>query len=395
MNEDLRKALTFFTRETGIMADLSVACGAGDRTETALDGETAGEDTVFDLASVTKLFTGLTLMSLKEDGLLDFSRPVCDYDPRFRNLGDVTVGQLAGFQVCVQTRGRIDESRSREEALQRLTDAAPGQPGPRAYSDIPAMILKYVIEKAAGMPLADCVRERILEKAGMTETWAKVPEERIPDCESYDREYRIEKGRRFVRTGMEKGIPHDPKAALLQGRSGDLCGHAGLFSTRGDLVKFCRAILERRIVGDASLEEMAVNRTGKRREDGSYTQFLGYQCYLRHPDQYYSEIPAYMGRRAFGIGGFTGNHLSVDPERQVFCIFLGNRVQGRLTVLIPEEGKKLTDYGLQEDGRGLLRWEDGTMVPSSVQYVHQKDEHLHRVVAEILGLREVPFEAHF
>ena len=391
MNEDLRKALTFFTRETGIMAELSVACGAGDRTETALDGETAGEDTVFDLASVTKLFTGLTLMSLKEDGLLDFSRPVCDYDPRFRNLGGVTVGQLAGFQICVQTPGRIDESRSREEALQRLTDAAPGQPGPRAYSDIPAMILKYVIEKAAGMPLADCVKERILKKAGMTETWAKVPEERIQDCESYDREYRIEKGRRFVRTGMEKGIPHDPKAALLQGRSGDLCGHAGLFSTRRDLVKFCRAILERRIVGDASLEEMAVNRTGKRREDGSYTQFLGYQCYLRHPDQYYSEIPAYMGRRAFGIGGFTGNHLSVDPERQVFCIFLGNRVRGRLTVLIPEEGKKLTDYGLQEDGRGLIRWEDGTAVPSSVQYVHQKDEHLHRIVAEILGLPDIPY----
>ncbi len=78
MNEDLRKAVTFFTRETGIMADLSVACGAGDRTETALDGETAGEDTVFDLASVTKLFTGLTLMSLTAEGLMDFSRPVCD-----------------------------------------------------------------------------------------------------------------------------------------------------------------------------------------------------------------------------------------------------------------------------------------------------------------------------
>ena len=95
-----------------------------------------------------------------------------------------------------------------------------------------------------------------------------------------------------------------------------------------------------------------------------------------------------MGERAFGIGGFTGNHVSVDPERDRFTVFLGNRVKNRLTVLVPEAGKELTDYGLNADGSGTFRWPDGERVYSSVKYVHQKDAHLHRAVAEAMGFAE-------
>jgi len=391
MSGALEAGIRFFTRETEILDGLSVACGAGDRTETAMDGNVT-EDSVFDLASVTKLFTGLCAMKMKEDGLLDFSRSVFSYDRRFRHLGEITVGQLMSFAVTIRTPVRLDACPGREAAREALF-AAEGmaEQDQRAYSDIPAMILKYVMEAAGGESLADCVREMILRPAGMTETWAKVPDRRIGDCLSYDREHRIEKGKRILREGLRKGVPHDPKAALLQGDTGDLCGHAGLFSTRGDMIRFCRAVLQGKIVGEESLKEMAVNRTGRRREDGSYTQYLGMQCYVRHPEQYYSEIPVYMGRQAFGIGGFTGNHVSMDPERGLFTIFLGNRVRNRLTVLIPEDGKGLTDYGLRADGSGRFLWATGEVIPSSVQYVHQKDAHLHRAVMETLGLEEVPF----
>ena len=180
---------------------------------------------------------------------------------------------------------------------------------------------------------------------------------------------------------------------MIQGGTEDLCGHAGLFSTGGDMVRFCRAVLDGKIVSRASLREMAENRTGYLRKDGTYTQYLGYQCYVRHPQQYYSEIPRYMGRQAFGNAGFTGNHLSVDPEHGTFTLFLGNRVRDRLTVLLPEAGRTLADYGLNEDGSGHYRWRnaDGTYteVPSSVKYVHQKDAHLHSAVARVLGLDHI------
>ena len=392
MNERLLEGIQFFTRETKILSGMSIACGAGSRVETAMDGEVSGQS-VFDLASVTKLFTGLCLMKLKEEGLLDFSRSVFSYDSRFTGLKDRTLWDLMSFALTVRTPVRLDACPDREAAREALF-ASEGmlQTDRRVYSDIPAMILKYVIEAVSGQSLADCVREMILEPAGMTETWAKVPEGRLADCQNYDREHRIENGKYILREGLKPGIPHDPKAEVLQGDTGDLCGHAGLFSTVPDLIRFCRAVLDRKIVGDESLQEIAVNRTGRLRPDGTYTQFLGLQCYVRHPVQYWSEIPVYMGRSAFGISGFTGNHVSVDPQRDLFTIFLGNRVHNRLTVLVPEEGKGLTDYGLKADGSGMFRWTDGEVIPSSVKWVHQKDAHLHRAVAETLGLPDIPFE---
>ena len=389
-SEALERGVRFFTREAGIMTGLSVACGAGDRLACAMDGEVS-ERSVFDLASVTKLFTALCAMRLRETGRLELERPVTDYEPRFCRLGGVTVEQVMSFAVSLQTPVRIDACPDRASGEQALFEtASAGAPGKRAYSDIPAMVMKYVIEAAAQAPFHDCVRRMILEPAGMEETWARVPEARRGDCQRYDPEYRLERGRAILRTGIAPGTPHDPKAALLQGDSGDLCGHAGLFSTRGDLIRFCRAVLAEKIVSAESLREMAVNRTGRPWPEGGYTQYLGYLCYVKHPDQYYSEIPVYMGCRAFGIGGFTGNHLAVDPERGLFTVFLGNRVRGRLTFLIPEEGKTLTDYGLRPDGTGAFRWEDGQSIPSSVQYVHQKDAHFHRAVAETLSLPELP-----
>ena len=395
MNPELTEAVRWFTREKEIMSGMLLACEAGDRTAYAADGE-ARESSVFDLASLTKLFTGLCAMKLKEEGLLDLSRPVYSYDRRFVSLRDVTVEQVMSFTRELRTPGRIDACRSREEALDCLFGTVSvGEPKGRAYSDIPSMVLKYVLEAAAGVPFMECVRQTVLAAAGMKETWARVPEERIADCLSYDGEYRIEGGKRIHRTGLKPGVPHDPKAAVIQGGTEDLCGHAGLFSTGGDMVRFCRAVLEERIVSRASLREMAVNRTGRRRADGTYSQYLGYQCYVRHPQQYYSEIPRYMGRQAFGNAGFTGNHLSVDPEHGTFTLFLGNRVKDRLTVLLPEPGKSLEDYGLNADGSGRFAWreQDGTtrMIPSSVKYVHQKDEHLHRAVAKVMGLEEIPF----
>ena len=392
MNPELQQAVQFFTREKEIMSCLLLVCGTGGRTEKALDGD-AAENSVFDLASLTKLFTGLCALKLKEDGLLEFGRPVFSYDPRFTALKDVTVGELMGFAVELRTPGRVDACATREEALDCLFGSySVGSPKGRAYSDIPSMVIKYVLEAAARAPFMDCVREMILEPAGMTETWAKVPEDRIADCQDYDREHRIENGKYILREGLKPGVPHDPKAEVLQGDTGDLCGHAGLFSTVPDMIRFCRAVLDRKIVGEESLREIAVNRTGRLRPDGTYTQFLGLQCYVRHPVQYWSEIPVYMGRSAFGIGGFTGNHVSVDPQRDLFTIFLGNRVRNRLTVLVPEEGKGLTDYGLKADGSGMFRWTDGEVIPSSVKWVHQKDAHLHRAVAETLGLKDIPFE---
>ena len=385
----LQDPIRYFTEETHIMPCLSVACGDAGHFACERGGVQDGagtpltERSLFDLASLTKLFTGLTVMRLNEEGRLDLTQPVTAYAPQFKNLASTTVSQVLGFEVALTTAERVDTQKTPEAARQQLFAIRPGEVTGRAYSDMHAMVLKHVIEGAAQENLLHEVQRIILEPLGMADTFAVVPAERLSDCVRYDREHRIERGRYILREGVAPGVPHDPKAARLYP---DFSGHAGLFATMGDMVKLCQGLLRERVVSRSTLVEMSRNRTGFRRADGTYQQYLGAQCYVLHPVQYFSEIPVYESEQAIGLSGFTGHHLSVDVGTGVFVLMLGNRVLDRLTVLLPEAGKSITDYGLDPDGTGQVLWPDGHRVWSSVDYVHHKDAHFHLSVANVLGL---------
>lgn len=385
----LQDSIRYFTEETHIMPCLSVACGDAGRFVChrggTLDesGTPLTDRSLFDLASLTKLFTGLTVMRLHEEGRLDLAKPVTAYAPQFVNLTGTTVSQVLGFEVALTTDERVDTQKSPEAARAQLFAIRPGEVTGRAYSDMHAMVLKHVIEGAAQETLLHEVQRIILNPLGMADTFCVVPQDRLGDCVRYDREHRIERGRYILREGLAPGMPHDPKAARLYP---ELAGHAGLFSTMGDMVRLCQGLLQEKVVSRSTLIEMSRNRTGFRRADGTYQQYLGAQCYVLHPVQYFSEIPVFESEYAIGLSGFTGHHLSVDVGTGVFVLMLGNRVLNRLTVLLPESGKTITDYGLNPDGTGQVLWPDGSRVWSSVDYVHHKDAHFHTAVASELGL---------
>jgi len=385
----LQDAITYFTSQTRIMPGLSVACGTADRALTA-QGGLADEQTrtpitgesIFDLASLTKLFTGLLVMRLHADGRLDLSKPVGFYAPQFTHLGDVPVDAVLGFEVGLTTTARLDAAPSPGEAYRLLFDIRPGAVRGRAYSDMHAMVLRHVIEGAAQQTWQELLSQCILRPVGMVNTTLVVEESKRGLCVSCDMEHRIEGGRYILRRTMP-GTPHDPKAALLYP---DASGHAGLFSTRTDMIRLCQALLRGEVIPRSSLLAMSRNRTGHLKPDGTYQQYLGAQCYVKHPVQRHSEVPPYMGETAIALSGFTGHHLSVDAERGIFALFLGSRCQNRLTVLTPEPGRTLTDYGLNPDGTGQVLWPDGRLVDSSVQYVYHKDEHFHKAAQASLEL---------
>lgn len=386
----LQDSIRFFTEETRIMPCLSVACGTADAVLTAHGGladEAAGlpltADHLFDLASLTKLFTGLMVMRLHEDGLLDLSAPVTAYAPQFTRLADVTVSQVLGFEVALNTAARLDMQTNAQEALALLYDIHPGAITGRAYSDMHAMVLKHVLEGAAQEDYAALLERIILQPLGMADTFLVVPEEKRHLCVSCNGEHRIEKGRRVRRENILPGTPHDPKARVLYPLPG---GHAGLFSTRSDLIRLCQGLLRGEIISRAGLIDMSRNRTGHLRPDGTYQQYLGAQCYVKHPQQRNSEVPLYESDKAISLSGFTGHHLSVNVETGVFALFLGSRTQNRLSVLIPKEGEDITAHGLRPDGVGRIVWPDGTRIFSSVNYVYQKDAHFHQAVADEMGL---------
>ena len=129
----LNDAIRYFTGETHIMPCLSVACGTADAVLTAHGGladEEKGrpltEDSLFDLASLTKLFTALLVMRLREEGRLELSRPVTAYAPQFLHLSGVTVDQVLGFEIGLNTAERVDTQLTPEAGRALLLGIQPG-----------------------------------------------------------------------------------------------------------------------------------------------------------------------------------------------------------------------------------------------------------------------------
>lgn len=362
----IEAGMRYFVRESHIMHCLSVAFGT--RENATLLYENADENTIFDLASLTKLFALIAVMQLMERGKLRLEAPLID---------GASIEQVLSYQVNIQSDGRVDAAPNREEALRRLfASKTLPQTGKRFYSDMHAMLIKYAVEKAADMGFFEYIKKHILAPCDMRHTYATIPATLLPFTQSYDREHRIENGRYILRH-TPVGTPHDPKAALLSPHGEDLCGHAGLFSTLPDMVKLCQGILNGKLLSKESLAAIAVNRTG----EGMDKQYLGYIVYVKHPNQHFSEVPAYMGKSAFGLSGFTGNHISIDPEKGLFNVFLGNRCLNRLTTLIPSDPAAM---GLEPSGAGAILWRDGETIYSSVDYVHQKDKRLHTPIQKLL-----------
>ena len=385
--------------EMHMLTGLSIAYGTDTACETALYGlaqevslgadgfepckRPLKEDNLFDLASLSKLMTAAAIMKLVEQGKLSLDEYVGDIDPRFVHLGQVRVFDVLSFRAGLKTPGRIDDPCGREESLRRLFEVEECElPAIRVYSDINAMVLKYVVEAKSGRALNDYLMETLFRPAGMHDTYAVVPESEKHRCVCYNYEHRITGDTYSLRTDTPLGVPHDPKALALSLDGRDLCGHAGLFSTRKDMIRFAQTLLCGELLSKETLLSIATNYTGRDNGDGTWRQYLGFQCFTKHPYQHLSEVPEWMQEQSIGLSGFTGNHLSIDPIKKRFVLFLGNRCHNRISNIIPPKGETFARYGIGEDGVGSFLWEDGRLVHSSAKYVYFKDKMLHAPIQE-------------
>ena len=400
--EILLASMQELTLHMGMLTGLTVAYGTKDggsvhhaglkrEVKKTISGfvpspEPISESTVYDLASLTKLFTLVSILQLMQQGLLDESDTIGRIDSRFIHLKDCTVLDCLSYKAFLKTPERVDKQADAQSAERMVFNISRAPiAGERLYSDMNALVLKYIIEAISGLTFFEYLHKFILLPAGMRETWAQVPSSRIKDLMDYNHEHRVVEGVYQVISDAVPGMPHDPKARLL-GRGGmDLAGHAGLFSTVGDMCRLASALLSGRLVSSNALRVIGLNRTGYLKESGEYRQFLGLLCFSKSPVVRFSEVPQWMGERAFALAGYTGNHLAMDPEKGVFDLFLGNRCHNRVSQVKPEG--EAAALGLSPDGEGEVRWPDGRSVKSSFRYIYQKDRMLHAKVLDCLIAR--------
>ncbi len=291
------------------------------------DSRPVTTETIYDLASLTKVI-GLTTaaMMLVDSGKLDVDAPVQRYVPAFKGTDKekVTIRHLLTHSSGMPAwRPLFRESSSREEALALVdTTALLRQPGDTfVYSDLGAIVLTQAVEAITGQRIDQFLAARVFGRLGMTSTRYLPPptwRSRIAPTEN-DTAFR----HRLLR-----GEVHDENS----GRLGGVSGHAGLFSSAGDLAVFARWLLDARQdrltpgrrpgVSLPQLPSRIVLEFTRRQNipPGS-SRALGWDTPSEN-----SSAGTKMGPNAFGHTGFTGTSIWMDPDRDLFIILLTNRV---------------------------------------------------------------------
>jgi CubicO group peptidase (beta-lactamase class C family) len=280
-------------------------------------------DTIFDLASVTKVIaTTSVAMRAVEEGRLRLDHPVQAYVPEFTGPGkwEITVRQLLthtsglpGYVEFFRDFDPVDAGPATAAQIfsRILATELTAPPGLRyEYSDLGILLLGEVLNRALGEPYEDYAIREIFQPLGMEWTRWNPPTgwlDRIPPTEEDPWRGRV-----------VHGEVHDENAAAM----GGVAAHAGLFSTAGDLSHFAQMLLNGGIYDHRRILRRSTLRGWTRRQNrvADSSRALGWDT--AHPSERWSMF----SESAFGHTGFTGTSVWVDPERDLFVILLTNRV---------------------------------------------------------------------
>ncbi|WP_299990551.1 serine hydrolase domain-containing protein [uncultured Pontibacter sp.] len=222
--------------------------------------DTLSTQTVFQLASVSKQFTAMAVMMLKEQGKLNYDDSLQVYIPDFPYKG-ITVRQLLTHRSGLPNYTYFSEEfwpdrkvdLSNDDVLSMMAVHKPNiyyQPDRTfSYSNTGYALLASVVEKASGQPFAEFMREHIFEPLKMHDTY------------TFNHELVTQTGR--VATGHIGG-----RRKRLPDYQDTVLGDKGMYSTVEDLYKWDQALYTQKLVKRETLEEafMPTGKVNKRAE---------------------------------------------------------------------------------------------------------------------------------
>lgn len=287
-------------------------------------------DTVFDMASITKpVATATSVMLLVERGKLKLGQRVSEIFPEFavNEKESITIFDLLTHQSGLLPDNAVkDYAEGREEAVKKICGLSLQAPtGTRfIYSDVNFILLGEIVRRVSGQSVHEFSRDNVFQPLSMKET-GYVPGEKL----------RKRAAPTEQREGKWiQGEVHDPRAHLLEG----VAGHAGLFSTAEDLAVYAQMMIGGgeyggvRVLAPRTVAAMTrgykilggqrSTMEGVPSNPPSYTRGLGWD----KRTGYSINRGELLSDAAFGHGGFTGTVLWIDPELELFVIFLSNRV---------------------------------------------------------------------
>lgn len=278
-------------------------------------------ETIYDVASLTKPVVTTTLIAMEvEAGRIKLDAPIGDYLPGWNSgpqpdlRSRVTVRHLLTHTSGLPGHVTYYQSlKSKREIIKRgLSEQLVQAPGEKCeYSDPGFILLGNILETLTGRSLDFLAQQRIFLPLEMNSTMfnpARQLHARIAPTGSDSP----------LRKGLIKGTPHDDNTFVMGGTA----GHAGLFSTAGDLAAFCQMMLNGGIYAHHRLlKSSTVEEFTSAQPLAKNTRALGWVVPTEP-----SASGKYFSSRSFGHAGFTGTSIWCDPEKDLFVILLTNRV---------------------------------------------------------------------
>ncbi|MGV6832493.1 MAG: serine hydrolase [bacterium] len=215
-------------------------------------------NSTFRLASVSKQFTGMAIMKLKEAGKLDYDQNVNTIIPEFP-YDNITVRHLlhhtSGLSDYMQLMSNaLENMEVKEDVLLgndeimteffKVKPALDFQPGERwDYSNTGYMILASIVEKISGVHFSQFLKEQVFDPLGMNNTsvykYQIAPDENMPN-------------RVF---GYTKSLNQRSYSLNDYNFMNDVRGDGGVYSTLDDLFKWNQALVNYEIIGEEYLKE--------------------------------------------------------------------------------------------------------------------------------------------
>jgi len=278
-------------------------------------GEPMTEDTLFDLASLTKpMVSAASIALLVERGLLALDHPVSRYLREFDRPDKraITIAQLLLHTSGLPAVGPLDQVAHGRPRARASIAALPLRSAPGSsfeYSDLGYIVLGELVALVGAHPLEQLASESLFAPLGLVDTHFFVAAGDLP--RTAPTELREEQ--------LIRGVVDDPRAYRL----GGVAGHAGLFSTASDVARFAQLLLRG---GELARKRVFTPETIRTftepRQAGRATRTLGWD--VRSP--YSLGRGTLLSDRAYGHGGYTGTSLWIDPTNDLYVVVLSNRV---------------------------------------------------------------------
>jgi serine-type D-Ala-D-Ala carboxypeptidase len=291
------------------------------------------QDTIFDLASISKIFTSTAIMILFEKGHFQLDDPVAKYIPEFAAGGkqDVTIRQLlthtSGFTAWIPL---YSQGNSREERMQLVFQhPLKSPPGTKyEYSDLNMITLGALIEVFSGQRQDEFVGEHITERIGMKDTMYN-------PTASLKHRIAATEYQSIPNRGLVWGEVHDENAWSLDG----VAGHAGVFSTAEDLAKFAHLFINEGRYGSKQILKPETVELLLENQNAAYPgndHGLGWEL----GQGWYMDALS-EGTYSFGHTGYTGTSIVVNPNNKTVAILLTNRVHPTRSTVSTNQTRRL------------------------------------------------------